>query len=91
MGRKWVRAMIYSTIQRQHSPGNRPGVLGTSDPELENQRHAMSKHSRARSHHSLYISDPRWATPTHDPAGPKKNCTFPGGLTKRRPHWAPGS
>ncbi|GBN06327.1 hypothetical protein AVEN_228791-1 [Araneus ventricosus] len=78
MGRKWVRAVIYSTIQRQHSPGNRPDVLGTSDPELANQGHAMSKHSRARSHHSLYITDPHWATPAHDPTGPIENTALPG-------------
>ncbi|GBN08391.1 hypothetical protein AVEN_84220-1 [Araneus ventricosus] len=43
MGRQWLRAVNHSTIQRQHSPGNRPDVLGTPDPELANQRHAMSK------------------------------------------------
>ncbi|GBL97226.1 hypothetical protein AVEN_84932-1 [Araneus ventricosus] len=47
-----------------HSQENRPDVLGTPDPELVNQGHAMPKHSRARSHHSLYITDPHWATPT---------------------------
>ncbi|GBM12773.1 hypothetical protein AVEN_247559-1 [Araneus ventricosus] len=41
-----------------HSQGNRPDVLGTPDPELVNQGHAMSKQSRARSHNSLLISDP---------------------------------
>ncbi|GBN24123.1 hypothetical protein AVEN_214400-1 [Araneus ventricosus] len=58
------------------SQGNRPDTLGTSDPELENQWHAMSKQSRARSHHSLHITDPHWATPTHDRTGPSKNQPF---------------
>ncbi|GBN26242.1 hypothetical protein AVEN_270367-1 [Araneus ventricosus] len=62
------------------SQGNRPDVLGTPDPELVNQGHDMSKQSRARSHHSLLISDPHWATPTHDPTGPSK--TNPSGLPK---------
>ncbi|GBO22129.1 hypothetical protein AVEN_42079-1 [Araneus ventricosus] len=80
MGRKWVRAVIYSTTQRQHSPGNRLDVLGTPDPELVNQGHAMSKHSRACSHHSLHISDPHWATPTTTPMGSHTIKTNPSGL-----------
>ncbi|GBM52933.1 hypothetical protein AVEN_60126-1 [Araneus ventricosus] len=79
-GQEWVRAVEESTTQRQHSQGNRPDVLGTPDPELVNQGHAMSKHSRARSHHSLHISDPRWATPTTTPLGQIK--TSPSGLLK---------
>ncbi|GBM16081.1 hypothetical protein AVEN_163122-1 [Araneus ventricosus] len=50
----------------------------------------MSKHSRARRHHSLHITDPRWATPTYDPTGPIKtnppglptSCTDPAGPTE---------
>ncbi|GBN91705.1 hypothetical protein AVEN_166736-1 [Araneus ventricosus] len=75
-GQDWVRAADYTTTQRQHSHGNRPDVLETPDPELRNQGHAMSKHSRARSHHSLLISDPHWATPTHDPTGPSESQPF---------------
>ncbi|GBN54891.1 hypothetical protein AVEN_237500-1 [Araneus ventricosus] len=63
-GQDWVRAVDYSTTQRQHSHWKRPGVLGTSNPELANQGHAMSKHSRALSHNPLSVTDPRWATPT---------------------------
>ncbi|GBM82493.1 hypothetical protein AVEN_202391-1 [Araneus ventricosus] len=37
----------------------------------------MSKHSRVRSHHSLHISDPRWATPTTTPLSQLKP-TLPG-------------
>ncbi|GBM79180.1 Zinc finger BED domain-containing protein 5 [Araneus ventricosus] len=59
----------------RHSQENRPNVLGTPDPELVNQGHAMSKHSRARSHHSLHI-DPRWATPTTTPLGQNENQPF---------------
>ncbi|GBN97549.1 hypothetical protein AVEN_98259-1 [Araneus ventricosus] len=85
-GQEWVRAVEESTTQRQHSQGNRPDVLGTPDPELENQGHAMSKHSRTRSHHSLLISDPHWATPTTTPLGQIK--TNPSGLLNvmHRPH-----
>ncbi|GBN84739.1 hypothetical protein AVEN_18300-1 [Araneus ventricosus] len=60
-----------------HSQGNRPDVLGTPDPELVNQGHAMSKHSRARSHHSLYVTDPHWATPTR-PHWANENTALPG-------------
>ncbi|GBL89953.1 hypothetical protein AVEN_178369-1 [Araneus ventricosus] len=49
----------------------------------------MSKHSRARRHHPLLVTDPRWATPTPDPTGPLKTPTLPGGQKYfRRPHWA---
>ncbi|GBN21630.1 hypothetical protein AVEN_135097-1 [Araneus ventricosus] len=58
-----------TTIQRQHSQGNQLSVLGTPDPELVNQGHAMSKHSRAHSHHPLFVTDPHWATPTPTPPG----------------------
>ncbi|GBM36531.1 hypothetical protein AVEN_46008-1 [Araneus ventricosus] len=58
-----------TTIQRQHSQGNRLDVLGTPDPELVNQGHNMSKQSRARSHHPLLITDPLWATLTPTPLG----------------------
>ncbi|GBN60710.1 hypothetical protein AVEN_116752-1 [Araneus ventricosus] len=87
-GQEWEGSVEKSTNQRQHSQGNRPDVLGTSNPELENQGHAMSKHSRARSHHSLHISDPCWATPTTTPLGQVK--TNPSGLPNimHRPHWA---
>ncbi|GBM58958.1 hypothetical protein AVEN_124114-1 [Araneus ventricosus] len=60
-----------------HSQGNRPDVLGTPDPELVNQWHAMSKHSRARSHHSLYVTDPHWATPSR-PHWANENTALPG-------------
>ncbi|GBM45669.1 hypothetical protein AVEN_237910-1 [Araneus ventricosus] len=42
-GQEWVRAADHSTTQRQHSQGNRLDVLGTSDPELANQRLAVSR------------------------------------------------
>ncbi|GBL81676.1 hypothetical protein AVEN_93461-1 [Araneus ventricosus] len=80
-GQDWVRAADYTTTQRQHSHGNRPDVLGMPDPELANQGHAMSKHSRARSHHPLFVTDPRWATPTTTPLGQVNNATLPGGQT----------
>ncbi|GBL89139.1 hypothetical protein AVEN_28547-1 [Araneus ventricosus] len=67
-----------TTIQRQHSQRNRLNVLGTPDPKLANHGHAMSKQSRARSHHSLCVSDPRWATPTPTPLGQKISPTLPG-------------
>ncbi|GBM48503.1 hypothetical protein AVEN_174324-1 [Araneus ventricosus] len=72
----------------RHRQENRPYVLGTPDSELENQGHVMSKHSRARSHHSLHITDLRWATSTLDPTGPIKTPTLPGGLLHHRHHWA---
>ncbi|GBN54445.1 hypothetical protein AVEN_225970-1 [Araneus ventricosus] len=77
-----------STTQRQHSQGNRPDVLGKPDQELANQGHAMSRHSRALSHHSLHITDPHWATPTTTPLGQLK--TNPSGLLNviHRPLWA---
>ncbi|GBL97131.1 hypothetical protein AVEN_144580-1 [Araneus ventricosus] len=74
-----------STNQRQRSQGNRLSVLGTSDPELANQGHAMSKHSRARSHHSLHITDPHWATPLPDPTGPIINTALPGSRNTSSP------
>ncbi|GBN70704.1 hypothetical protein AVEN_30259-1, partial [Araneus ventricosus] len=88
-GQDWVRAADYSTTQRQHSQGNRPDVLGTSNPELANQRHAMSKEQAlARCHHSLIVTDPRWATPNPTPLGQLKHN--PSGLSTivHRPHWA---
>ncbi|GBL87130.1 hypothetical protein AVEN_218812-1 [Araneus ventricosus] len=60
-----------------HSQRNRPDVLGTPDPELVNHGHAMSKHSRALSHHSLYVTDPHWATPTR-PHCANENTALPG-------------
>ncbi|GBO04064.1 hypothetical protein AVEN_69523-1 [Araneus ventricosus] len=88
MGRQWLRAVNHSTIQRQHSPGNRPDVLGTPDPELVNQGHAVSKHSHARSHHSLSSPTLAGPLPHPTPLGQLKTPTLPGGYTKRRPHWA---
>ncbi|GBM99181.1 hypothetical protein AVEN_122518-1 [Araneus ventricosus] len=81
-GQEWEGSVEKYTTQCQHSQGNRPDVLGTPDLELANQGHAMSKHSRARSHHSLHISDPHWANPTTTPLGQIK--TSPSGLLKHQ-------
>ncbi|GBN95463.1 hypothetical protein AVEN_29593-1 [Araneus ventricosus] len=52
-GQEWVRAADYSTTQRQHSRGNRPDILGTSDQSLQTRGLLCQRQAITRSHHSL--------------------------------------
>ncbi|GBO28427.1 hypothetical protein AVEN_258798-1, partial [Araneus ventricosus] len=89
-GQEWVRAVDYTTTQRQHSQGNRPDVLGTSD--LSSQ----TRGTLCRNNHVPVViilcasptltgplpPRPHWAT---------ENTTLPGGHIERRPQRAPGT